>query len=147
MVNFTARELQPTTTKQCLNCTSSQNLDCVFHRKYYECRTLFTWDIETGDWNILDYGDLVEVSATLANKRNSGELNTAVKKMSKELSTTDKMNRDIFNHLRVLDSCSEKSKDILKDFENSIEFYRSSTGTDTFGGTFSCYSSDQSDFE
>lgn len=43
----------------CINCSS--NVDCVFHRKHYQCCSLFTWDVATGDWAVLDYGELVEM--------------------------------------------------------------------------------------
>ncbi|XP_037027294.1 uncharacterized protein LOC119068035 isoform X2 [Bradysia coprophila] len=125
IVHFTARDLISTNTKECINCTSNQNLDCVFHRKHFESRTLFTWSMENGDWQVLDYGELIEVSPTMAYKRNSSELNSVVKKLAADLSA-DVSKRDICYNLRVLDSCTNKSKEILRDQHNSIEFYRNS---------------------
>lgn len=125
IVHFTARDLISNNTKECINCSSNQNLDCVFHRKHFESRTLFTWNMENGDWEVLDYGELIEVSPTMAYKRNSSELNSVVKKLAADLSA-DVSKRDICSNLRVLDSCTNKSKEILRDEHNSIEFYRNS---------------------
>lgn len=119
MVHFTARDQLPSNSKQCYNCTS--NLDCVFHRKLYQCQVLFTWNIETGEWHVLDYGTLHEVP----DKKNSGELNSIAQQLALELKS--KMNLDEHlstNHLRVLDCCNEKPKLFLRDYRNSIEFYR-----------------------
>lgn len=82
--------------------------------------------MESGDWEVLDYGELIEVSPTMAYKRNSSELNSVVKKLAAELAA-DVSKRDICNNLRVLDSCQMKSKEILRDEHNSIEFYRNSS--------------------
>lgn len=120
MVHFTAHDQIPTDSKQCYNCSS--NLDCVFHRKYFQSQTLFTWNVETGNWNILDYGDLTEVS----DKRNSGELNNAAKKIANDITSKFNGNLNTLNHLRILDCSNDKSKLLLKDLNNSIEFYRNS---------------------
>ena len=125
MINFTAREMLPSSSPadiQCLNCSSNQHLDCVIHRKRYECRTLFTWDIETGDWNILEYGDMTEMQQRPANKRNqtTTEVNVTAKKLANDLKS---FVSDVFSNLRVLDSNVDKSKELLRDYDNSIEFY------------------------
>lgn len=126
IVHFTALDRISNNTKECINCSSNQNLDCVFHRKHFETRTLFTWNMESGDWEVLDYGELTEISPTLAYRRNSSELNSVVKKLAADLSA-ELSKRDICNNLRVLDSCTNKSKEILRDVHNSIEFYRHSS--------------------
>lgn len=130
--------------KHCVNCSSNLNLDCIFHRKHYESRILFTWDIDTGEWNVLDYGELVEIPPVLAFSRNSSELHRAVKKLANEL--TSVMITDLYSndHLRVLDSSIDKSKDVLVDSENSIEFYRSRNYRQSFEHNYT-YSSDMSD--
>lgn len=121
MVHFTAIDCLPSGTKECLNCVN--NLDCVFHRKQYQCRTLFTWNLETGDWTVLDYGDLLEV-AQKSNIKNSGELNQILQKIAADL-FNNLNDLESFNNLRVLDCCNDKSKQFLRDYQNSIEFYRS----------------------
>lgn len=121
MVHFTAIDTLPTGTKECLNCVN--NLDCVFHRKQYQCRTLFTWNLESGDWTVLDYGDLLEV-AQKSNVKNSGELNQVLQKIAADL-FNNLNDLESFNNLRVLDCCNDKSKEFLRDYQNSIEFYRS----------------------
>lgn len=146
MLHFTARDIQPpNTVKPCVNCTSTQNLDCVFHRKHYECRILFTWDIDTGEWNVQDYGELLEVPPIHGYGRNSSELHRTVKKLATELIGSLGEQPDLFNNVRVLDCCNEKSKEVLKDLDNSIEFYRSSNSR-PYDNNYT-YSSDVSDIE
>lgn len=95
-------------------------MDCAPHRKLYESRTLFTWNVATGDWQILDYGSLTE-----ATKRNSGELNIIVKNLAADMVRCgDEQQRDIYDNLWILDSCNEKSKEVLHDCDKAIEFYR-----------------------
>lgn len=145
MIHFTARDIEPPNSlKPCLNCSNSQNLDCVFHRKHYECRILFTWDIDTGDWNVQDYGELTELPPTFRYGRNASDLHRTVKKLATELSSG--LGPDILSNIRVLDSCNEKSKEVLKDVENSIQFYRSSNMRRSFDNRYT-YSSDVSDIE
>lgn len=125
MVHFNASDLQPySSTKSCVNCSSNLNLDCVFHRKHYECQILFTWDIESGEWNVLDYGTLLEVSPVLASGKNSSYIHRIVAKLAADMTSGLNAYSDIFNNLRVLDTCVGKSKKVLKDIDNSIEFYR-----------------------
>lgn len=119
MVHFTAIDTLPTGTKECLNCVN--NLDCVFHRKQYQCRTLFTWNLETGDWTVLDYGDLLEVAQK---SKSTGELNKILQKLAADF-FNNLNDLESFNNLRVLDCCNDKSKEFLRDYQNSIEFYRS----------------------
>lgn len=146
IVRFAAFELksqQSVNSKQCANCCgNNQSIDCVFHRKNYECSALFTWNIDTGDWHVLDYGDLVEVSPATIYKH-SNDLNNAVKQLASELLTTSinendsHSDRDIFSNLRILDSCTDKSKEVLTDYENSIEFIRSAKNHTQYFNVFS----------
>lgn len=127
MAHFTASDLQPESNmKNCTNCSSSLNLDCAFHRKHYECQILFTWDIDTGEWNVLDYGSMTEVPASLANGKNTSYIHRVVSKLSADMISGLTAHSKIFNNLHVLDSCVDKSKKILTDSENSIAFYRTS---------------------
>lgn len=120
----------------CINCSSNQ--DCVFHRKHYQCSSLFTWDLTTGEWSVLDYGELVEMGKKWRNQntkkqttilrartrkmamRLRGEVDEGVGGKEKELIADD--------HLRVLDS-SHKSKEALIDLRNCVEFYRGTVAT------------------
>lgn len=127
MAHFTASDLQPDSNiKNCTNCSSSLNLDCAFHRKHYECQILFTWDIDTGEWNVLDYGNMTEVSASLANGKNPSYIHRIVSKLAADMISGLIAYSELFNNLHVLDSCVDKSKKILTDYENSIAFYRTS---------------------
>lgn len=147
MLHFTARDIQPpNTVKPCVNCSNTQNLDCVFHRKHFECRILFVWDIDTGEWNVQDYGDLHEVPTIHGYDRNSSELHRMVKKFAADLIDGLGEQPELFQNVRVLDCCNEKSKDVLKDLENSIEFYRSSDLRHLFENNYT-YSSDVSDID
>lgn len=95
---------------------------------------------------MLNYGDLVEVSPATIYKH-SNDLNTAVKQLASELLTTSAndsrtendshSNRDIFSNLRILDSCTDKSKEVLTDYENSIEFIRSAKNHTQYFNVFS----------
>ncbi|XP_031633337.1 uncharacterized protein LOC116347070 isoform X2 [Contarinia nasturtii] len=140
MVNFTASDMQlDPSVNNCLNCSSNLNLDCVFHRKHYECQILFTWDIETGEWNVLDYGHLMEVPPILTSEKHTPYIHRIVSKLAADMISGLSAYTDIFNQLHVLDSCVEKSKKILRDVDNSIEFYRTTAQIR--------YSSDLSDIE
>lgn len=166
MVNFTASDLQPDPSiNNCINCSSNLNLDCVFHRKHYECQILFTWSSETGEWNVLgktnhsqfnsiqililiyptvlrvDYGNLLEVppAMAMASEKHQPYIHRIVSKLASDLISGLTAYNEIFNNLHVLDSCVDKSKKVLRDVDNSIEFYRTS-------GQIR-YSSDYSDIE
>lgn len=138
MVHFTASDLQPDNNiKNCVNCSSHLNIDCLFHRKHYECQILFTWDIDTGEWNVLDYGNLIEVPPMLANGKNTPYIHRIVGKLAYDMISGLNAYSEIFNNLHVLDSCMDKSKKVLKDIENSIEFYRTSRPNRYFASDFS----------
>lgn len=115
----------------CINCSS--NLDCVFHRKHYQCCSLFTWDVATGDWTVVDYGELVEMGKKWRNqstKKQTAYLRATTKKAANHLRNAleGKGRRGATepreSHLRVLDCCYSKSKDTLTDLRNCVEFYR-----------------------
>lgn len=120
----------------CINCSS--NLDCVFHRKHYQCCSLFTWDMATGEWSVLDYGDLVEMNKKWRNqntKKQTTILKARTNRVAMQLraslagrrvSAGDEGIDGVDGHLRVLDSCYAKSKEALTDLRNCVEFYRGS---------------------
>lgn len=139
MAHFTARDQLMNSTK-CLNC--SRNIDCVFHRRQFECRILFTWNMEFGDWDVLDYGNLYEVPSSINHKKTITAtttvtaatsttktttpigLNKIAKTLASELSENiNKMHNFKYN-LRVLNSDIDKSKDSITDLDNCIRFYR-----------------------
>lgn len=127
MAHFTANDIQiDSSYNNCVNCTSNQNLDCVFHRKHYECQILFTWDVDAGEWNVIDYGNLLEVSSTLANDKIPSYIHRIAGKIATDITIGLQAYSEIFNNLYTLDSCIDKSKKILKNADNSIEFYRMS---------------------
>ncbi|GAB0087464.1 uncharacterized protein DMENIID0001_017690 [Sergentomyia squamirostris] len=124
LVHFTATEKNHRMAGSCLTCTAA--LDCVYHRRHFHARTLFTWDTVSGEWNVEDYGDLHEVNS--ATTKNSAVLAKAAGALAKELRLSRKDIEIETDHLRVLDSCNEKSKESLCDLRNCIEFYRTSSG-------------------
>ncbi|XP_055678526.1 uncharacterized protein LOC129787187 [Lutzomyia longipalpis] len=121
LVHFTAMEKN---RGQCLTCAAA--VDCVYHRRQFQANALFTWDTESGEWNVEDYGELSEVTKPSPAKTSSALTMAAFalgrdirqKRRSIEGGTTE--------HLRVLNSCNEKSKETLSDTRNCIEFYRTS---------------------
>lgn len=130
MAHFTARDQLPTTCNNCLNC--SRNIDCVFHRKQFECRILFTWNMELGDWDVLDYGELHEFNrigqpyeggSTKSCKSFGGGLSKRAKSLAQELAANLDKLQDFSSNLRVWDSNVSKSKACLTDLDNVIEFY------------------------
>lgn len=170
IVRFAAFELKSQqntiNNKLCANSSCNQSIDCAFHRKNYECSALFTWNIDTGDWNVLDYGDLIEVSPATVYKH-SNDLNNAVKQLTNDFwhpsfgnnrydttetnndsnvcsnnSSSNNSNCDIFSNLRILDSCTDKSKEALTDYDNSIQFVRSAKNVTQYFNIFSSSASD-----
>lgn len=133
VVNFNACDLP---LKLCKN-----NTDCAPHRKQYESRTLFTWNVATGDWQILDYGTLSDAA-----KRKTGELNGIVKKLAVDMmQQQQQQQRDMYgDNLWILDSCNEKSKEVLRDCEKAIEFYRGRRDPRTSDDVTSIYSGEYS---
>lgn len=115
---------------------------------------MFTWNVETGDWTILDYGELAELPPSKlrnpggssshgsvtggsggggagASGSSASELTRIVRKMAREMAPsmrrTDRPDED-WAGLWTLDSCVERSKEVLRDQHNSIEFYRFAVG-------------------
>ncbi|XP_055848551.1 uncharacterized protein LOC129913751 [Episyrphus balteatus] len=131
MAHFTARDQLPTTCNNCLNC--SRNIDCVFHRKQFECRILFTWNMELGDWDVLDYGELHEFNRTgqpydsgstkSSSKSFGGGLSQTAKSLAQDLAASLDKLQDFSSNLRVWDSNVSKSKSCLTDLDNVIEFF------------------------
>jgi hypothetical protein len=142
MLKFTASDIEK--GKQCYNC--SNTLNCLTHCQVYYTHTFFTWNIETGHWNCLDYGKLTHLSSTNAA---ATAANSSGSKMYKKTSSNPdkqtmmakltKLTQSLYGaatnddahylgHLRILDSCNEKTKDKLIDLDNMIEFYRKGEG-------------------
>lgn len=65
MVNFTARDATQPGAAPCLNCANGDRLDCAFHRRHFESRSLFAWNVRNTEWNIIDYGDLAELTSDI----------------------------------------------------------------------------------
>jgi hypothetical protein len=136
MLKFTASDIEK--GKQCYNC--SNTLNCLTHCQVYYTHTFFTWNIETGHWNCLDNGKLTHLSTATAN----GSGNKIYKKTSSNpdkqtmMAKLTKLTQSLYGgatndaqylgHLRILDSCNEKTKDKLLDLDNMIEFYRKGEG-------------------
>lgn len=73
-----------------------------------------------------DYGELKEVEMPIAGGKNSSPLTRTAFSLGKELRKKRRNVEINSEHLRVLDSCNEKSKESLEDMRNCIEFYRTS---------------------
>ncbi|XP_062534995.1 uncharacterized protein LOC134204184 [Armigeres subalbatus] len=131
VLQFTASDTSK--AKQCHNCSST--IDCRTHRKIYQCRSLFTWNIASGEWTVLDYGWLasgpyLEVKKLASNyNRLIGKLRKFTRKLfASSALAADELdsNRtyEYLHHLRVLDSNNEKTKSRLVDMLHMIEFFR-----------------------
>ncbi|XP_058463130.1 uncharacterized protein LOC131437654 [Malaya genurostris] len=128
VLQFTASDTNK--LKQCHNCSTT--IDCHTHRKIYQCRSLFTWNMTTGDWTVLDYGSLSSGPYLELKKlaSNYSRLLVKLRKFTRKLFASSSNERDTvrtyeyLNHLRVLDSNNEKTKQRLIDLEHMIEFYR-----------------------
>lgn len=112
---------------KCFNC--SHDSDCFAHRKLFESTVLFTWKICGNDWDVLDYGQLKQLSGqmrlTHPIRGNSQEMLTRkLQRFTKKVFGKDRTRFDNCDHLRVLDSNEQKSKDSLLDSKNGIEFLR-----------------------
>lgn len=134
VLQFTASDASK--VKQCHNCSTT--IDCRTHRKIYQCRSLFTWNITSGEWIVLDYGTLasgpmLEIKKLASNyNRLLGKLRKFTRKLFASSSSASPpldepdSNRtyEYLNHLRVLDSNNEKTKHRLVDLVHMIEFFR-----------------------
>uniref|UniRef100_A0A182QML9 DDB1- and CUL4-associated factor 15 WD40 repeat-containing domain-containing protein n=1 Tax=Anopheles farauti TaxID=69004 RepID=A0A182QML9_9DIPT len=155
VLQFTANDIGHCKPKSCQNCSST--IDCQTHRKVYQCRSLFTWCITTGEWIILDYGNLSS-GPYLEVKKLASNYNRLLKKLrsfTRKLFTSGKgeyesdRTYEYLNHLRVLDSDASKAKRRLTDLDNMIEFYlRLPRRTDDYGGSDTdSYGEDEEDEE
>lgn len=119
-IEFFANESSPdseTRTRRSNNCQK------------YQLRTLFTWNINDGALNILDYGKLVPLKGT--RQIVSG---IDINDLTNKLTTTQ---NQIFTHLRILTADISKSKQKLTDMQNMIEFYRKNKSNMTDFSSFS----------
>jgi hypothetical protein len=112
---------------QCFNC--SNDSDCFAHRKLFESTILFTWKICGDEWKVLDYGQLKQLSGPmrLTHPIRGNRQEMLIKKLQrfvKKIFGKDRNEFDHFDHLRILDSNEDKSKQSLADPRNGIEFYR-----------------------
>lgn len=82
----------------------------------FQLRTLFTWNINDGALNVIDYGKLVPLKGT-----RHPPMTVDVNELTCKMTTTQNM---IFSHLRILTADVSKSKQKLIDMQNMIEFYR-----------------------
>ncbi|XP_055607537.1 uncharacterized protein LOC129755166 [Uranotaenia lowii] len=131
VLQFTASDAN--IVKQCHNC--SNTIDCRTHRKIYQCRSLFTWNMTTGNWTVLDYGNLAGGPYLELKKlaSNYNRLLVKLRKFTRKLFVSSDVNPlfadsdrtyEYLAHLRVLDSNNEKTKQHLVDLLHMIEFYR-----------------------
>ncbi|XP_053689538.1 uncharacterized protein LOC128738436 [Sabethes cyaneus] len=128
VLQFTASDANK--LKQCHNCSTS--IDCHTHRKIYQCRSLFVWNMSNGEWHVLDYGTLAAGPYLEIKKlaSNYGRLLGKLRKFTRKLFVSSSDERetlrtyDYLNHLRILDSNNEKTKQRLTDLGHAIEFYR-----------------------
>lgn len=81
----------------------------------------------------------MEVPPTLTSEKHTPYINGIVSKLAADMISGLSAYSEMFNKLHVLDSCMEKSKKVLRDVDNSIEFYRTPRQIR--------YSSDLSDIE
>lgn len=131
MAHFSCRD----ETTFCLNC--SRKLACAFHRTQFECRVLFTWNMVTGDWNVVDFGELYDAEPPIHKQvvLGSGNGNRAqqrlllptlaerAKRLAKELHCSLENLPDYTSNLRILDSCLKRSKRFITDMDNLLEFH------------------------
>uniref|UniRef100_A0A182JVS0 DDB1- and CUL4-associated factor 15 WD40 repeat-containing domain-containing protein n=1 Tax=Anopheles christyi TaxID=43041 RepID=A0A182JVS0_9DIPT len=141
VLQFTANDVGNSQPKSCQNCSAT--IDCQTHRKIYQCRSLFTWCITTGEWAILDYGHLLS-GPYLEVKKLASNYNHLLKKLrsfTKKLFTSGGQTEssrtyEYLRHVRVLDSDMSKTKRRLTDLDNMIEFYlRRPRIDDNYSGT------------
>lgn len=110
---------------QCFYC--SNDSDCFAHRKLFESTVLFTWNISCNDWKVLDYGQLKQLSGPMKITNRGSRQEMLIKKLQrfvKKIFGKDRSAYGNFDHLRILDSNEDKSKQSLLDPKQGIEFYR-----------------------
>jgi DDB1- and CUL4-associated factor 15 len=131
MLQFTASDFER--VKHCQNCSNTS--DCLIHRKLYQSSVLFTWNIASGDYEVLDYGKLKLVGNRIRGTSNSAgrsqnQLVKKLNKLTKKLFHSGEARVDLHNdkqyldHLRILDADENRTKDSLVDLKNCIEFFR-----------------------
>lgn len=120
MAHFSARE----EATSCVNC--ARKLSCAFHRREYECRVLFSWNMMSGEWDIIDFGELHDHNHFKYSPKNKYSSNVSLqhraKKLAREMSQSLQKLPDYTSNLRVLDSNVKKSKKSITDLDNMIEF-------------------------
>lgn len=89
----------------------------------FECRILFTWNMETGIWEVIDYGELKEMSALSILKSSTGGLAKLAKNLSIELTSSLNRVQNCSDNLKVLDSTLDKSKPYITDLDHMVEFH------------------------
>lgn len=105
VMQFTANDKE--NIINCINC--SNTVDCIIHRRLYESRTLFYWNINTGEWHVIDYGNLLLLSDY---KNNNNRCNEGSKKKKKH--GRGSSNSDIINNM-TSSLNNGKKKNLLKD--------------------------------
>ncbi|XP_034487357.1 uncharacterized protein LOC117791657 [Drosophila innubila] len=125
MAQFSARDQMPTTPTNCMYCTG--RMGCVFHNRQYECRILFTWNMESGQWQVLDYGELKEMHELFSPLKRLGKSRLTFAQLARqtaqEMATSLNSLPDYTCNLRVLNSDMKKSKSCICDLDNMVEFH------------------------
>lgn len=124
-LQFTASDFDR--LSQCLNC--SNDSDCFTHRKLFESTVLFSWNLAGEEWKILDTDQLKQISGQvkLSHPIRGNRQEILIRKLQRfirRIFGKDRSALDRFDHLKILDSNEDKSKESLTDFRNGIEFYR-----------------------
>lgn len=89
----------------------------------FECRILFTWNMETGVWDVIDYGELKEMSALSILRSSTGGLAKLAKTLSTELTNSLSKIINYSDNLKILDSTLDKSKPYITDLDHMVEFH------------------------
>ncbi|KAH8307564.1 hypothetical protein KR044_003005 [Drosophila immigrans] len=125
MAQFSARDQLPTAPTNCLYCTG--RMGCVIHNRQYECRILFTWNMESGQWQVLDYGELKEMHELFSPLKRLGKsrltLAQLARQTAQEMATSLNGLPNYKSNLRVLNSDIKKSKSSICDLDNMVEFH------------------------
>lgn len=121
ILQFTASDKDRLST--CYNCSNGS--DCYTHRKLFESTVLFSWGLSGSDWEIHDYGMMKQIRMTKHPMRVNRQemLMRRLQRSNKRIFSHVKDSQN-FDHLRILDSNEDKSKETLVDLHNGIEFYR-----------------------
>ncbi|XP_017968655.1 uncharacterized protein LOC108659970 isoform X2 [Drosophila navojoa] len=132
MAQFSARDQMPTAPTNCMYCTG--RMGCVFHNRQYECRILFTWNMESGQWQVLDYGELREMHELFSPLRRLGKSRLTfaqlARQMAQEMAASLSRLPDYTSNLRILSADIKKSKTSICDLDNMVEFHLKRTNTE-----------------